>query len=67
MPKNKVYKAEEKLKIVMEGISGTILEADLCNKKIISELQDSITGKNRLKTVHMRYLKAEGERDIIIR
>ena len=28
----KVYKPEEKLKIVMEGLSGTIQISDLCRK-----------------------------------
>lgn len=32
MSEKKVYKAEEKLKIVMEGMSGTISVADLCRK-----------------------------------
>ena len=32
MLKKKVYNAEEKLKIVMEGMNGTISVADLCRK-----------------------------------
>ena len=32
MSEKKVYNAEEKLKIVMEGANGTILVADLCRK-----------------------------------
>ena len=32
MSEKKVYKAEEKLKIVLEGMSGTISVADLCRK-----------------------------------
>ncbi len=33
MPEQKrVYKPEEKLKIVMEGLSGTIQVSDLCRK-----------------------------------
>lgn len=32
MTERKVYKPEEKLKIVMEGLSGTISVADLCRK-----------------------------------
>ena len=32
MAANRTYKAEEKLKIVLEGMSGTISVADLCRK-----------------------------------
>ena len=32
MTERKVYRPEEKMSIVMEGISGTILVADLCRK-----------------------------------
>ena len=32
MLEKKVYNAEEKLKIVMEGMNGTISVADLCRK-----------------------------------
>jgi transposase-like protein len=32
MSEKKVYKAEEKLKIVMEGMNGNISVADLCRK-----------------------------------
>ena len=32
MSEKKVYNAEEKLKIVMEGMNGTISVADLCRK-----------------------------------
>ena len=32
MIERKVYKPEEKLKIVLEGLSGTIQVSDLCRK-----------------------------------
>ena len=32
MGEKRAYKAEEKLKIVLEGMSGTISVADLCRK-----------------------------------
>ncbi|WP_010917123.1 transposase [Thermoplasma volcanium] len=32
MPERKVYKPEEKLKIVLQGLSGTISVSDLCRK-----------------------------------
>jgi len=32
MTERKVYRPEEKMKIVMEGLSGTISVSDLCRK-----------------------------------
>ena len=32
MTARKVYRPEEKMKIVMEGLSGTISDPDLCRK-----------------------------------
>ena len=35
MGEKRTYKAEEKLKIVLEGMSGTISVADLCRKYVV--------------------------------
>lgn len=64
-----MYKPEEKLKIVMEGISGTISIADLCRKYNIGTARfyywkDQLT--NSAKEIFENRGRKNGDSDVIL-
>ena len=61
MAANWVYTPEEKLKIVLEGMSGTISVADLCRKYDLKPARFNYW-KDQPRTVHLKYSRIVEER-----
>ena len=75
MPGKKVYKSEDKLRIVMEGMNGTISVADLCRKydigtarlyywkdQLVNSAHEIFENRGRKRDENLEIKKKIGER-----